>query len=61
LAIRCACLITAWRSIPLDDQTVKSRDTAATPEVAIFSVNDAEAKFAVNMKGFTQAWPICAS
>jgi invasion protein IalB len=43
---------------PLDDQTVKSRDTAATSEVAIFAVNDAEAKFAVNMKGFTQAWPI---
>jgi len=35
----------------------QSRDTAATPEVAIFAVNDAEAKFAVNMKGFTQAWP----
>jgi invasion protein IalB len=41
--------------LPLDDQIVKSLDSAATAEVTIYAVNGAEAKFTVNMKGFTQA------
>ncbi len=41
--------------LPLDDQTVKSLDAAATTEVTISAVNGAGAKFTVNMKGVTQA------
>jgi invasion protein IalB len=41
--------------LPLDDQMVKSLDSAATTEVTIYAVNGAEAKFTVNMKGFMQA------
>jgi invasion protein IalB len=41
--------------LPLEDPMVKSLSAAPTVEVTVYAVNGSEAKFTVNMKGFTQA------
>jgi len=41
--------------LPFDETMIKSLSAAQTAEITIRAVNGAEAKFTVNMKGFTQA------